>query len=133
MSLSYSHGGSSTELLGETIGANLRRAAAQYPEAEVMVDAPTGRRWTYARFDAETDVLAAGLIASGLMAGDRVGLWEPNRADGAQLQYATAKAGILLAHINPPYHRPELSNALRQADVRLPVSPGDLKTSHDCP
>src|SRR5258708_22217575 len=129
MSLSYSHGGSSTELLGETIGANLRRAAAQYPEAEVMVDAPTGRRWTYARFDAETDVLAAGLIASGLMAGDRVGIWAPNCAEWVQLQYATAKAGIILVNINPAYRSHELSYALRQSGVRLLVSAESFKTS----
>src|SRR5258708_3770014 len=130
MSLSYSHGGSSTELLGETIGANLRRAAAQYPEAEVMVDAPTGRRWTYARFDAETDVLAAGLIASGLMAGDRVGIWAPNCAEWVQLQYATAKAGVILVNINPAYRSHELGYVLRQSGVRLLVSAESFKTSN---
>lgn len=62
--LSYSHGVSKTPLLGETIGANLRRIAATYPQAEVLVDAPTGKRWTYAEFDADTDTLAAGLIHS---------------------------------------------------------------------
>jgi fatty-acyl-CoA synthase len=129
MSLSYSHGASSTELLGETIGANLRRAAVRHPEAEVMVDAPTGRRWTYARFDADTDVLAAGLIAGGLMAGDRVGIWAPNCAEWVQLQYATAKAGIILVNINPAYRSHELSFALRQSGVRLLVSAESFKTS----
>jgi fatty-acyl-CoA synthase len=129
MSLSYSHGASSTELLGETIGANLRRVAAKYPEAEVMVDAPTGRRWTYGRFDAETDVLAAGLIAGGMLAGDRVGIWAPNCAEWVLLQYATAKAGIILVNINPAYRSHELSFALRQSGVRLLVSAESFKTS----
>jgi fatty-acyl-CoA synthase len=52
---SYGYGASATPLLGETIGANLRRVAAAHPDAEVLVDVPTGRRWTYAAFDAETD------------------------------------------------------------------------------
>jgi fatty-acyl-CoA synthase len=129
MSLSYSHGASSTELLGETIGANLRRVAARYPQAEVLVDAPTGRRLTYAQFDAETDVLAAGLIASGLLAGDRVGIWAPNCAEWVLLQYATAKAGIILVNINPAYRSHELRFALRQSGVRLLVSAESFKTS----
>ena len=129
MSLSYSHGASSTELIGETIGANLRRVAAQHPDAEILVDAPTGRRWTYAQFDAETDVLAKGLIAGGLMAGDRVGIWAPNCAEWVQLQYATAKAGVILVNINPAYRSHELRFALRQSGVRLLVSAESFKTS----
>jgi len=43
--LSYGHGASATPLLGETIGANLRRVAAAHPDAEVLVDVPTSRRW----------------------------------------------------------------------------------------
>jgi len=129
MSLSYSHGASGTELLGETIGANLRRIAARYPQAEVLVDAPTGRRWTYAQFDADTDVLASGLITAGLLAGDRVGIWAPNCAEWVQLQYATAKAGIILVNINPAYRGHELGFALRQSGVRLLVSAQSFKTS----
>jgi fatty-acyl-CoA synthase len=129
MSLSYSHGASSTELLGETIGANLRRVAAKHPDAEVLVDSPTGRRWTYAQFDADTDVLARGLLAAGIMAGDRVGIWAPNCAEWVRLQYATAKAGIILVNINPAYRGHELGFALRQSGVRMLVSAESFKTS----
>ncbi len=127
--LSYSHGVSKTPLLGETIGANLRRIAATYPQAEVLVDAPTGKRWTYAEFDADTDTLAAGLITAGLAAGDRVGIWAPNCAEWVLLQYATAKAGVILVNINPAYRSHELSYALRQSGVRLLVSAERFKTS----
>jgi fatty-acyl-CoA synthase len=127
--LSYSHGASGSALLGETIGANLRRIAAAHPHAEVLVDAPTGRRWTYAAFDAETDTLARGLIASGLRVGDRVGIWAPNCAEWVLLQYATAKAGIILVNINPAYRSHELGFALRQSGVRVLVSAQRFKTS----
>jgi fatty-acyl-CoA synthase len=127
--LSYSHGASATPLLGETIGANLRRVAAAHPDAEVLVDVPTSRRWTYAAFDAETDTLARGLIAAGLAAGDRIGIWAPNCAEWVQLQYATAKAGIILVNINPAYRTHELSYALRQSGVRVLVSAERFKTS----
>jgi fatty-acyl-CoA synthase len=127
--LSYSHGASGSSLLGETIGANLRRIAAAHPRAEVLVDAPTGRRWTYAAFDAETDTLARGLITSGLGVGDRVGIWAPNCAEWVLLQYATAKAGVILVNINPAYRSHELGFALRQSGVRMLVSAQRFKTS----
>jgi len=127
--LSYSHGASATPLLGETIGASLRRVAAEHPDAEVLVDVPAGRRWTYATFDAETDTLARGLIAAGLAAGDRVGIWAPNCAEWVLLQYATAKAGIILVTINPAYRGHELGYALRQSGVRVLVSAERFKTS----
>ena len=126
---SYSHGASALPLLGETIGANLRRIAAAYPDREAVVDVPTGRRWTYARFDAESDALARGLIAAGIEAGDRVGIWAPNCPEWVLLQYATAKAGIILVNINPAYRSHELGYALRQSGVRVLVSAESFKTS----
>ncbi len=128
--LSYSHGASSLPLLGETIGANLRRVAARYPDAQALVDAQSGLRLTYAQFDAETDVLASGLIAAGLAAGERAGIWAPNCAEWVLLQYATAKAGIILVNINPAYRSHELSYALRQSGVRMLVSAEVFKTSN---
>ncbi len=126
---SYSHGASGATLLGETIGQNLRRVAAAHPDAEMLVDVPTGRRWTYSAFDAETDTLARGLIAAGMAAGDRVGIWAPNCAEWVQMQYATARAGIVLVNINPAYRSHELGFALRQSGVRLLVSAERFKTS----
>jgi fatty-acyl-CoA synthase len=129
VTLSYSHGASSIALLGETIGDNLGRVAAAHPDAGALVDVPTGRRWTYADFDADTDTLARGLIAAGLAAGDRLGIWAPNCAEWVQLQYATAKAGIILVNINPAYRSHEVGFALRQSGVCVLVSAERFKTS----
>ena len=127
--LSYSNGASAVPLLGETIGDNLRRVAATYPDAEAVVDVPTRRRWTYAQLDADTDTLARGLIATGIAAGERVGIWSPNCAEWILLQYATAKAGIVLVNINPAYRSHELAYALRQSAVKHLVSATAFKTS----
>jgi len=128
--LSYSHGTAEQTLLGETIGANLTRTAAAFGDRDAVVDVPAGRRWTYAQLDADTDTLARGLIAAGIKAGDRVGIWAPNRAEWVLLQYATAKAGIILVNINPAYRSHELNYALRQSRVRLLVSAESFKTSN---
>src|SRR5579863_5457154 len=128
--LSYSHGASPDALLGETIGENLRRIAAAHPGREALVDVPSGRRWTYARLDADTDTLARGLIAAGIEAGDRVGIWSPNRPEWVLLQYATAKAGVILVNINPAYRSHEVGYVLRQSGIRMLVSAESFKTSN---
>jgi len=128
--LSYSHGASATALLGETIGENLRRVVAQHGGNDAVVDVPTGRSWTYQEFDADTDALAGGLLAAGIEARDRVGIWAPNCAEWVLLQFATAKIGAILVNINPAYRSHELSYVLRQAGVRLLVSAENFKTSN---
>ncbi len=127
--LSYSHGTSAMALLGETIGENLRRVTGQFGESEAMVDVPTGRRWTYRQLDADADALARGLLAAGIEARDRVGIWAPNCAGWVLLQFATAKIGAILVNINPAYRSHELAYVLRQAGVRLLVSAESFKTS----
>ncbi|HEY2550062.1 MAG TPA: AMP-binding protein [Streptosporangiaceae bacterium] len=126
---SYSHGTAATALLGETIGENLRRIAAAHPAGDALVDVPSGRRWNYQELDADTDALALGLLGGGIEAGDRVGIWAPNCAEWALLQYATAKIGAILVNINPAYRSHELQYALRQSGVRLLVSAESFKTS----
>src|SRR6266568_2138081 len=126
---SYSHGTAAIPLLGETIGDNLRRVAAAHPGSEALVDVPTGRRWSDAALDADTDKLAIGLIGAGIAAGDRVGIWAPNCPEWVLLQYATAKMGATLVNINPAYRGHELGYVLRQAGVRLLVSAESFKTS----
>jgi fatty-acyl-CoA synthase len=126
---SYGSGPSEQPLIGETIGANLERTVAAFGDREALVDVPSGRRWTYAQLDAAVDALASGLIGAGIEAGDRVGIWSPNRPEWVLLQYATAKIGAILVNINPAYRGHELAYALRQSGVIMLVSAQEFKTS----
>src|SRR6185312_12059054 len=109
---SYSNGLATTALIGETIGANLREVAATFAGNEALVDVPSGRHWTYGQLDSDTDALALALLAAGIGKGDRVGIWSPNCAEWVLLQYATAKAGVVLVNINPAYRSHELGYVL---------------------
>ena len=62
---SYVHGASSTPLLGETIGALLRRVTADGPERLALVTRHQGVRWTYADLLRRSEDLAIGLRRSG--------------------------------------------------------------------
>jgi len=108
MELSYAHGASSTPLLGETIGANLERTVARVADGEALVSHHLGLRYSYSEFNDAVDRLARGLIAARLEPGERLGIWSPNCAEWVLIQYATAKAGVILVNVNPAYRTSEL-------------------------
>jgi fatty-acyl-CoA synthase len=126
---SYAHGASAVPLLGETIGESLERTAARFGDRPAIVSCHQGVRLTYAEFDGEVDRVARALLAAGLEAGERVGIWSPNRVEWALVQYATAKVGVVLVNINPAYRTHELQYALRQSGCRMLIAAPSFKTS----
>jgi len=126
---SYTSATSDTPLLGDTIGENLDRTVARYPDRLALVDLPAGIRLSYTGLNAEVDALALGLLDAGITKGDRVGIWAPNCAEWTLTQYATAKIGAILVNINPAYRTSELEFVLNQSGCRLLVAAQKLKTS----
>jgi fatty-acyl-CoA synthase len=126
---SYTSATSETPLLGDTIGQNLNRTVARYPDRLALVDRPAGLRLSYAELNAEVDALALGLLSAGINKGDRVGIWAPNCAEWTLTQYATAKIGAILVNINPAYRTSELEFVLNQSGCRTLVAAQRLKTS----
>ena len=127
--LSYAHGPSSTPLLGETIGDNLRRTVARFGEREALVVCSQGYRATYRELWDQTTAVARGLLALGIAAGDRVGIWAPNRYEWVVLQYATARIGAILVNINPAYKASELAYALMQSGTSVLVLARGFRTT----
>src|SRR3954454_7088086 len=126
---SYASGVVSQPLIGETIGENLERAVARFGNREALVVRHQGVRLTYAELDAQVNALARGFLGAGLVKGDRVGIWAPNCAEWVLVQFATAKAGIVLVNVNPAYRTTELDYALRQSGCRMQVAARAFKTS----
>jgi len=126
----YAKGESEPQLLEETIGANFERTVARFSTAEALVEVRSGRRWNWNELNAEIDALAKGLIAAGLQAGDRVGIWAPNCAEWVFTQYATAKIGVILVNVNPAYRTHEYAYAVNHSGLRLLVAASEFKTSN---
>ncbi|MDQ4007591.1 MAG: AMP-binding protein, partial [Actinomycetota bacterium] len=126
---SYAKGPTEPPLLEETIGANLERIAGANGDRDALVERATGRRWTYAEFDAAVNAVARGLMAADVAKGDRVGIWAPNCAEWTLAQYAAAKIGAILVNVNPSYRTHELSFVLNQSGTRLLLSASSFKTS----
>ena len=98
---SYLHGVSDIPLMGLTIGNLLEETAKKYPETEALIVSHQNLRWSYHELNRQVDMMAAGLIALGLEPGDRIGVWAPNMAEWVVLQFATAKAGLILVSWMP--------------------------------
>jgi fatty-acyl-CoA synthase len=129
MTLATEAGPTDIPLLDETIGANLARTVAAHGGREALVARHQGVRWTYDELAARVAACAKGLIGLGLEVGDRVGLWSPNYAEWALLQYATAEIGVILVNINPAYRTHELQYALAQSGCRMLFAAPSFKTS----
>jgi fatty-acyl-CoA synthase len=127
MMLSYAGGPSTQALLGETIGDNLERTVARVPDAQALISYHQGIRYSYSEFNEAVDRLASGMLSAGLEKGDRIGVWGPNLAEWAVVQYATAKLGVILVNINPAYRLHELGYALGQSGCRWIVSAQELR------
>ncbi|HWH94323.1 MAG TPA: AMP-binding protein [Baekduia sp.] len=130
MRASSAAGPTAVPLLGETIADNLARIAERWPDRTALVSCHQDLRLTYAELAEAVDATARGLMALGLERGDRLGIWSPNCAEWAIVQYATAKAGIVLVTVNPAYRTSELQYALSQSGCRALVAAREFKTSN---
>jgi len=120
--LSYASGTAVDPLVGQTIGDNLDAVAAENGDNTCLVSRHQGIRWTYNDFVSEVNRCARAFLTLGVGQGDRVGIWSPNRAEWAVVQYATAKVGAILVNVNPSYRSHELAYALTQSGVSVLVS-----------
>ena len=98
----------------------VRAAAARRPEATAFLHA--GRSSTWAEVDAAVDAAAAGLLALGLQAGDRVGLQLGNTLDFPIAYFGALRAGLVAVPLNPGYTRDELAHALGDSGARALVT-----------
>jgi fatty-acyl-CoA synthase len=125
----HSIGVTNPPLLEETIGSAFDRAVAAHPDHEALVVPFQGIRLTYRELGEQVDRVARGLMGIGLGKGDRLGMWSPNNAEWVYVQFAAAKAGVILVNINPAYQTEELRYALTQSGCRALVSAKAFKSS----
>ena len=133
MEASFVSGARDVPLLEIPIGRALSDAARRWPDRDALV-APHGAeeaaaRWSWSELDRRADGFAAGLLALGLEPGDRIGMWALNTAEWVLVQFAAAKAGLILVTVNPAYRVTELEFALRQVGCAALVLGPPFKTS----
>ncbi|OCC25625.1 AMP-dependent synthetase [Croceicoccus estronivorus] len=102
-----------------TMGAALERAARKWGEREAVVyrhqPSVGDVSWTYAELDALAVRLAAALVETGYRPGERIAVWGPNHPEWILLEYAIAKAGLVIVALNPLYRQSELEFVLQDS------------------
>lgn len=126
---SYYCGASTTQIIYETIGGFFDGVAETYPDSQALILRHQGVEWTYAELQRRVDQLASGLLALGIVPGDRVGIWGPNSAEWVLTQLATAKLGAIMVCINPAYRLYELEYALNKVECKALITDESFKTS----
>ena len=116
-SLSYRRG-ADVPLLERTLSQALSHTAARFPGREALVVCHQNVHLTWSELDAEVTRTARGLAGLGLNAGDRIGIWASNCLEWVLLQYATARAGLILVNVNPAYRSHELRFVLQRSHIR---------------
>ena len=91
MTESYSRGPQAPPLLEQTIGSNLDATIGRFGAREALVSCHQGLRYTWSELGDAVDEVARGLVAAGLVKGDRLGIWSPNCAEWTLVQYASAR------------------------------------------
>lgn len=107
------------------VGAMIRQRAAQYPERNVFVvpHREQVKEISLAGVLSETDRIAKGVLA--LLGEDpRVGLFTPNRVEGAFCDVAFLGNGIFVCSIPANSTQAQLEHILAESDARLLVASG---------
>jgi fatty-acyl-CoA synthase len=107
----------------------LDAAAAKWPDLDALIVADQGVRWSWKELRKRAQELAAGLLATGLNPGDRLGMLAPNRAEWLLAQFGSAYAGLILVNINPAYRQSELEYALQKVGCRALITETQFKSS----
>ncbi|MEV8625772.1 FadD3 family acyl-CoA ligase [Streptomyces sp. NPDC051079] len=95
----------------------VRRSAEWYAEREAVVDGRT--RITYAELGERVERAAAACLATGIRAGDRVGIWAPNTLDWIVSALGAVTAGAVLVPLNTRFKGAEAADVLARSRARL--------------
>jgi fatty-acyl-CoA synthase len=98
----------------------IQRHAERTPDKLALVDASTGREYTYGQFNQRSVRLASFLQATlGIERGDRVSILAKNSSDYSEVLMACGKMGAILNTLNWRLVTPELEHSLQDCDPRV--------------
>ncbi|UQI43176.1 AMP-binding protein [Streptomyces sp. HU2014] len=95
----------------------VRTAAARYADREAVVEGRT--RIGFAQLAGRVEQAAAGCLAAGVAAGDRVAVWAPNTLDWIVASLGAVSAGAVLVPVNTRLKGAEVVEVLARTRARL--------------
>ena len=101
------------------IAEYLTHAAATRPSHPALLVGASRISW--AEVDRAADACAAGLVARGIAAGDRIGLFLGNRPEFVIAYFGAVRAGAVVVPVNPALTAPEVSQIAEHVGLSLVV------------
>lgn len=101
----------------QSLSELLSRSAARHGERPAIVCGAV--EWSYARFDAIVDELAAGLVAANIVAGDRVAILARNSHSFMAVRFAVARIGAVLVPVNFMLNAAEVRYILDHSGAKM--------------
>jgi long-chain acyl-CoA synthetase len=105
---------------GDTLPGLLRESARRRPAQTAIIY--FGHKISYRELDEAADHFALGLLAKGLLPGDRVALMLPNCPQFVIACYGALRAGATVVPCNPLYVERELEHQLRDSGAKILVT-----------
>ena len=102
-----------------TLPAFIRGHARQRPNAIALVDAASGRNYTYGALDHLIGRFAAGLAAQGFKPGDTLLMFAPNLPEWPIVALGAMAAGGVVSGANPMYNAADLAHQMRDANAKF--------------
>ncbi len=96
-----------------TLDGLLRGAVARYKDRPFLIFEEVVM--SYVDFESAVERAASGLLALGVMPGDRVAIWMSNRIEWPIAQLAVTRCGAVLVPLNTRLRTEDLSHALRDS------------------
>ncbi|TRY70815.1 hypothetical protein TCAL_06144 [Tigriopus californicus] len=127
---SYVCGTTSEPLTCKHVGQLFDEKTTEFASRTCIVSIYQDISKTFAEVRKEVDRLAAGFISLGMDKGDRLGIWGITCYEWYLVQFAAAKAGLVLVNINPAYQAAELKYCLNLVDVKGLVCSETFRTQN---
>lgn len=119
---SFARGPDSAALINISVGQHFDGWARRWEHREALVARHQSIRWTYGALRERVDAVSLGFLALGLEPGNRIAVSLLNCAEWTVIQYAAAKAGLILVGLNPTLRSDELSYALNKVQCMALIS-----------
>ncbi len=104
----------------------LAKRARLSPNRVALIEAATGRKISYAEWNARANRAAHALRALGLQKGDLLAVLSTNRLEYLDLLFACNKTGVILQALNVRLAVPELQAMVQDIPPRALIYSGDL-------
>ena len=107
------------EIPSVTLPEFIRGHARQRPNAIALIDAASGRNYTYGALDHLIGRFAAGLAAQGFKPGDTLLMFAPNLPEWPIAALGAMAASGVVSGANPMYNAADLAHQMRDAAARF--------------